>query len=459
MPVFRTCCTFLCLQLGATRIHDSEVALVQERSQVRSAQLLAEDEDEGASAEKPPLKAAKVPPQAPLQKVPHAATRSGVASNMATGASVVARDEDDAMRLYNMKEQSRLKEIPKYGCIYNVTPDPSLVSKHSPGVLFRYAERMEAVVPHAIARWGLSVAGWETGNGFIKLPGWQHRYLPLRWDGKPVLRCTDDWSPGSYGGYLGGTLEYTESNMVTLMPQKVVPVKVLRKGTNNNTYDVRVQAPGMPEYDVPNVPEGYLNPPPRPVPNGYRSIHAQPSPTHPGCFPYDEGACRYAALEAGLKIGGKGRNFTGSYRTYGCFAYKKGYYKGYAFYGTGGTEEQEKAEPRGNKFRPEGHDCMNGKMITLNIKEPTSSTTTQVSIHSNVGMNEFFDKVCAMWGYYRGWMCRKRCVFMTPKKEVNENIVQPAVMYSSDTPHDLGLVEGDTITVYRWMTPPVPEPL
>merc|ERR1719471_2853850 len=43
------------------------------------------------------------------------------------------------------------------------------------------------------------------------------------------------------------------------------PVKVLRKGHSNGTYDVRVKMAGIPEYDVPDVPEAYLDPPPHPI--------------------------------------------------------------------------------------------------------------------------------------------------------------------------------------------------
>lgn len=212
---------------------------------------------------------------AALQKTPHSADRASVKSNMTFGDQVVAQDEEDAMRLYNMKAEKggptpmAVGGFPMYGCIFNVTPEESLLKFHSPGVLFRYAPRMDAVVPHAIARWGLRVAGWDTGLGFIKMPGWQHRYLPLKYDGKPVMRCTDDWSPGTYGGAGGGVMAYTNSTMATYYDGKSVPVKVLRKGTHDNTYDVRVMVTGMPEYDVPDVPAVYLDPPPTPIADAY----------------------------------------------------------------------------------------------------------------------------------------------------------------------------------------------
>ena len=62
-------------------------------------------------------------------------------------------------------------------------------------------------------------------------------------------------------------------------------------------------------------------------------------------------ACKAAAKAKGLKLGGLGYKFEGSYTTKGCYAYKGGKYKGRAYFGTGGTEKQMTANPGGGKYR------------------------------------------------------------------------------------------------------------
>ena len=59
----------------------------------------------------------------------------------------------------------------------------------------------------------------------------------------------------------------------------------------------------------------------------------------------------------GLIIGGAGYEFAGDYTPKGCYTYSSGTYKGRAYYGTGGTLDQMKTLPGGNKYRPVGYDC------------------------------------------------------------------------------------------------------
>jgi len=72
-----------------------------------------------------------------------------------------------------------------------------------------------------------------------------------------------------------------------------------------------------------------------------------------GCEPYSEEACRKAALNAGLELGGDGYEFAGDYGTKGCYAYVKahGKYAGNAYYGTGGSVAEMSTDLQ-PKFRP-----------------------------------------------------------------------------------------------------------
>ena len=66
-----------------------------------------------------------------------------------------------------------------------------------------------------------------------------------------------------------------------------------------------------------------------------------------------EDSCKKVAESLGLKIGGGGYAFAGSYSPKGLYAYKSGKYSGIAFFGKGGTEAQMK-QPINNstKYRP-----------------------------------------------------------------------------------------------------------
>ena len=72
--------------------------------------------------------------------------------------------------------------------------------------------------------------------------------------------------------------------------------------------------------------------------------------------PYSEEVCAEAAQREGLELGGVGYDFTGGYRTKGCYTYASGKYAGHAYYGLGGTEEDRSAEPSLPKTRVMGHD-------------------------------------------------------------------------------------------------------
>ena len=58
-----------------------------------------------------------------------------------------------------------------------------------------------------------------------------------------------------------------------------------------------------------------------------------------------ETACKAAAQSKGLLTSGGGWSFAGNFATKGCYTYSAGEYAGYAFYGTGGTEEQLSRKP------------------------------------------------------------------------------------------------------------------
>jgi len=59
------------------------------------------------------------------------------------------------------------------------------------------------------------------------------------------------------------------------------------------------------------------------------------------------------ARELGLQVGGAGYDFEGKWRDKGLFAYHTGKYTGYAYFGIGGTTEEEVEQMGGNdKYRP-----------------------------------------------------------------------------------------------------------
>jgi hypothetical protein len=74
----------------------------------------------------------------------------------------------------------------------------------------------------------------------------------------------------------------------------------------------------------------------------------------------------------GLGVGGAGSDFTGKWRTDGLFAYRSGKYNGYAYFGTGGSDES-RLGPIGDdeKYRPWNRDDPNmpkdirGKLLKL----------------------------------------------------------------------------------------------
>ena len=76
------------------------------------------------------------------------------------------------------------------------------------------------------------------------------------------------------------------------------------------------------------------------------------------CEKYSKEACESAIKKNGLVKGGKGWNFEGNYVTKGCYAYKSGKFKGYAYYGTGGSHEANTNTPSSPKYRPDGYDCL-----------------------------------------------------------------------------------------------------
>ena len=79
------------------------------------------------------------------------------------------------------------------------------------------------------------------------------------------------------------------------------------------------------------------------------------------CVPYSEQACRDTGTRLGLQLGGEGYDFASEFSDKGCYSYKEGSYAGIVFYGTGGTEEQMKSSLVAPQYRPNGHDCAEGK--------------------------------------------------------------------------------------------------
>ena len=83
------------------------------------------------------------------------------------------------------------------------------------------------------------------------------------------------------------------------------------------------------------------------------------------CKPYTESTCRLLATKMEGIPGGRKAEFAEYHNTKGCFAFKKGYYKGSYFYGLGGNENQT-SEPfyrDATVFRPQGYDCTLGSKL------------------------------------------------------------------------------------------------
>ena len=82
-------------------------------------------------------------------------------------------------------------------------------------------------------------------------------------------------------------------------------------------------------------------------------------PQCPQCIPYSEQACIVAILSNGFQIASMkttGYLWKGAWSYKGCMVYTSGSYKGFAFYGTGGTPEQMQL-PVSDGLRPKGYDC------------------------------------------------------------------------------------------------------
>lgn len=79
------------------------------------------------------------------------------------------------------------------------------------------------------------------------------------------------------------------------------------------------------------------------------------------CAPYSEEACKQAATDLGLSLGGGGSEFAGSHSTKGCYTYISGSkYKGMAFFGRGGSSADRNTtlDSRYKKMkRVPGADC------------------------------------------------------------------------------------------------------
>ena len=84
-------------------------------------------------------------------------------------------------------------------------------------------------------------------------------------------------------------------------------------------------------------------------------------PECPQCEPYSEEACIMAFLSNGFQIATMkktGYNWKGPWAHKGCYVYTKTSFKGFGFYGTGGTAEQmQLPHPAGDAIRPKGYDC------------------------------------------------------------------------------------------------------
>ena len=77
-------------------------------------------------------------------------------------------------------------------------------------------------------------------------------------------------------------------------------------------------------------------------------------------MPFSEEACRSVANRMGLKYS------EGHWPTKGCYAYTNGKYPDDIFYGTGGTDDENRSflDPA-EKKRPSGFDCKTGLMIII----------------------------------------------------------------------------------------------
>merc|ERR1711988_269329 len=99
-------------------------------------------------------------------------------------------------------------------------------------------------------------------------------------------------------------------------------------------------------------------------------------------------------MAAGLKLGGAGHEFTGSYSfgTKGCYAKSSGFLEGRAFYNTEGSSADKSANPGPNEYRVPGHDCkVAGKAVP---QKPVCADVTDFV--------DDFGYDCVGW---KGWDC------------------------------------------------------
>jgi len=89
----------------------------------------------------------------------------------------------------------------------------------------------------------------------------------------------------------------------------------------------------MPKQEQEDVPE-----------NRYRPIPC-------GCAPTTESTCGALTESQGLRQGGAGYDFASDYSV-GCYAYSTGQFAGLAFWGQGGTPEQEQEDVPKNRYLP-----------------------------------------------------------------------------------------------------------
>jgi hypothetical protein len=80
--------------------------------------------------------------------------------------------------------------------------------------------------------------------------------------------------------------------------------------------------------------------------------------TTTACIPYTQELCAQAATALGLQLGDSSTAFAGDYTLKSCYTYtSNSNYKGYAYYGTGGTESQNAEAASEPKIRVPGYDC------------------------------------------------------------------------------------------------------
>ena len=78
-------------------------------------------------------------------------------------------------------------------------------------------------------------------------------------------------------------------------------------------------------------------------------------------------ACEFVSKMLGLRLGGSGHQFVGSYPTKGCHAYDSGDFEDMVFYGTNGSVDQMKEQLLAPMYRPIAYNSVTNGLFDISF--------------------------------------------------------------------------------------------